>query len=213
MMDEGEVKREAARRLLRARLNNTVAIAFTTTISNHALLISTPLRSFIDDANHNAMSQASADIPHTDLRPPLKVSGYPKLAQYLSKPSDSEHTGSTFKAFRECSTRNILYIEAEMIELIAQQNIFDREDLLGDRDNKRYARSWPLLVRSRDPRHKQRVKHIKKIRRVLKEYRRLWIDSILHKTGSNECILQMKHLSSNRAYFVSRDRLVRSSKA
>ncbi|KAF4627443.1 hypothetical protein G7Y89_g10712 [Cudoniella acicularis] len=60
-------------------------------------------------------------------------SGYPKLAQYLSRSSDTEQTGSTFNAFRECSTRNILYIEAEMLELIEQQNIFDRRDLTGDR--------------------------------------------------------------------------------
>ncbi len=113
-------------------------------------------------------------IPLMDLIPPLKVSGYPKLAQYLSRPSDTEHAGSTFTAFRECSTRNILYLEAEMLELIEQQNAFDKEDLTGDRENKRYPRSWRLLVLSREARHKQRVKLIKKIKRVLKEYRKLF---------------------------------------
>lgn len=105
-----------------------------------------------------------------ELQSLLKVSGYPKLAQYLSKPSDTEHTGSLFNVFRECS-RNLLYLEAEMFELIEQQNDFDREDLRGDRENKRYARSWRLLVHSRDLKHKQRVKNIKKIGRVLREYR------------------------------------------
>jgi hypothetical protein len=98
------------------------------------------------------------------------VHGYPSLAAFIA--SDKDQLTSIYPIFHRSSTRNLLYLEAELAELVARQETFDTQDLCGDFDRKEYTRSWAKLVNSDDPKHKEQLQLIYDIRKKTKEYRR-----------------------------------------
>ena len=113
------------------------------------------------------MQSAEADV---ELGQPEKVfiNGYPSAADFLT--SDPDHSFSIYKCFHRLSSRNLLYLEAELFELQKHQDDLDIEDSHRGLDTLQYFRSWKKLSTSADPRQKQRLDLIKRIRAVLKEY-------------------------------------------
>ena len=97
-----------------------------------------------------------------------KISGFPSVATFIVR--DPDHSFSIYPAFHKLSSRNLLYLEAELWELQREQDIMDIQDArTGDPD---FFRSWKKLSTSREPRQLQRMDLIVRIRAKLKEYRR-----------------------------------------
>lgn len=104
------------------------------------------------------------------------VNGYPSLSSFIA--SDQDQSTYIFRKFKRTTARNLLYLEAELSELEAQQDKYDEEDLRnGDLDTaKRWARSWPefsSLQNSSSPNPYQidRLELVYKMRKLQKEYR------------------------------------------
>jgi len=97
------------------------------------------------------------------------VRGYPPLATFIA--SGQDRSPSIYRSFHELSTRNLLYLEAELSELQLQQQEYDQRDLLASRETKEAARSWRKLCGSTDPEQEKRLKLIRDIWRLMKEYR------------------------------------------
>lgn len=87
-----------------------------------------------------------------------------------SSPAIKDHSTSIYRSYRRLTSRNLLYLEAELFELEKKLDDFDDEDFTGDFDGKQFARSWPKLNSSDDPRCIERLKCIKEIRATVKEY-------------------------------------------
>lgn len=99
-----------------------------------------------------------------------RVNGYPSLAAFIA--SDKDQSTSIYRSFKRSSARNLLYLEAEISELEAQQDTYDDQDLHGDLEAKKCARSWPEFVsRTNDPRQKERLEVVMRMRRLMREYR------------------------------------------
>jgi hypothetical protein len=117
--------------------------------------------------------------PHIEARSARKhraatdyVAGFPSLAAYIS--GDKDKSISIYRAFQRLSSRNLLYLEAELVELETEQDFLDDELLGFEREPQRWAGSWKDLVESRDTdtRAKQRIDLIIRVRHAMKEYRK-----------------------------------------
>jgi len=101
----------------------------------------------------------------------LYVNGYPSLAAFIA--SDKEQSASVYRSYRRLTSRNLLYLEAELFELERQLDEFDEEDLRnGDLTAKQFARDWSTLSTSDDPRCVKRRKLMRRTRAKIKEYRK-----------------------------------------
>ena len=56
------------------------------------------------------------------------INGFPRVADKLA--SDPDKTTSIFRRFDRLSSRNLLFLEAELAELEALQNKYDEDDLI-----------------------------------------------------------------------------------
>jgi len=72
---------------------------------------------------------SSQSIP---LRTPEPIRGLPRVASKIA--SDPDKTTVLFRRFDRLSARNLLYLEAEIAELEAQQVELDRQDFLAAAD-------------------------------------------------------------------------------
>jgi hypothetical protein len=97
-----------------------------------------------------------------------QVHGYPAAAAFIA--SDPDRSLLIYRCFQLLSSRNLLYLEAELLELEKQQDCLDIEDIHGSQDAYQCLRSWKRLVGSEDSRQRQRLDLIKSIRSTLKEY-------------------------------------------
>lgn len=97
------------------------------------------------------------------------INGFPSTASFIA--SDPDHSFSIYPAFHRLSSRNLLYLEAELWELQQEQDVMDIQDSRGDLEELQYFRSWKRLSNSREPRQVQRMEMIGRIRTKLKEYR------------------------------------------
>lgn len=106
-----------------------------------------------------------------EMKQPKKryVNGYPSLAAFIA--SDKDHSTSIYRSYHRVTSRNLLYLEAELFELEKKLDDLDNEDFRGDFTGKQFARSWSKLVSSDNPRCIERVRLIKEIRNTIKEYR------------------------------------------
>ncbi|KAF4634798.1 hypothetical protein G7Y89_g3322 [Cudoniella acicularis] len=100
------------------------------------------------------------------------INGFPSVAELIA--SEPDHSFSMYPAFNRLAARNILYLEAELFELQRLQDEMDARDFRGfqgqpDPDTHQCFRSWRKM--NSDPRQRQRIELIHKIRVVLKEYR------------------------------------------
>lgn len=120
------------------------------------------------DLNDCTMTRLDTDI---EIGQPKRrcVNGYPSLAAFIA--SDKDHSTSVYRSYHRLACRNLLYLEAELFELEKKQDDFDDEDFRGDFDGKEFARSWSKLSSSDDPRCIERIKLVREIRIMVKEYR------------------------------------------
>jgi hypothetical protein len=119
-------------------------------------------------------SQVRCANPGPDLelgQPPRNfINGFPSAAAFIA--SDPDHSFSIYNAFHRLSSRNLLYLEAEILELQKQQDDLDFRDSRRDPDVQQCFRSWTKLRASEDPDQVKRMELIEKIREKLKEYRK-----------------------------------------
>jgi hypothetical protein len=99
------------------------------------------------------------------------INGYPSAADFIA--GDPDGTFSIYNSFHRLSSRNLLYLEAELFELQKRQDDMDIRDSRGDPDTLQCFRSWSKLSSSLDPCQAERVNLIMNIRSKLKEYRKL----------------------------------------
>ena len=96
---------------------------------------------------------------------------YPSFADFIA--SDPEL--SVFKRFNYLSSRNLLYLQSELLDLQTQLQDFDEEDYNGmDGEILLSAKCWETFTarakESQHPREKERMDTIRKIRISMKEY-------------------------------------------
>jgi hypothetical protein len=101
--------------------------------------------------------------------PKITVNGYPTLADFISR--DRDHSASIYRCYHRLTSRNLLYLEAELFELERKQDELDAADLNGDLSATHYVRHWEALSSSDDPRCIERRKLIEEVRTKIKEYR------------------------------------------
>ena len=104
------------------------------------------------------------------------VEGYPSLAAFIA--SDCDKSTSIYRRFDRLSARNLLYLQSELMELEAQQDQLDAEDLRGSLEYKKSARNWQYLRHRASTidnvREKERLRVVKEIREKIKEYSRFY---------------------------------------
>jgi hypothetical protein len=110
----------------------------------------------------------------TDLESRLHhVTGFASLAKFIA--SDRDKTTLIFQRFDELAARNLLYLQSELAELHAQQQRLDAEDVMADMKTKQFARNYADFEKAAgdggDPKQKERMDLVLKIRGTLKEYR------------------------------------------
>ena len=101
------------------------------------------------------------------------VIGYASLASFIA--SDNDKTTVIYRRFNRLSARSILYLQSELAELEARQDIFDKEDLEGSMDDAACARDWNTFTElsRNDGRQKEKMELARQTREVMKEYREL----------------------------------------
>jgi len=100
------------------------------------------------------------------------VNGYPTLAHFIAQ--DKDRSASIYRSYHRLTSRNLLYLEAELFELEKQQDDLDEQDLKGDLSAKEYARDFEILSSSSDSRCEARRELMLRSRAKIKEYRK-WI--------------------------------------
>lgn len=116
----------------------------------------------------------SSDLdPDVELGQPPRdfINGFPSAAAFIA--SDPDHSFFIHNAFHRLSSRNLLYLEAEIFELQRQQDDLDFRDSCRDPDVQQCFRSWAKLKTSVDPEQVERMELIGKIKEKLREYRKL----------------------------------------
>jgi hypothetical protein len=109
--------------------------------------------------------------PDIELQPhPVKAtSGFPVAAQFIA--NDPDQSFAIYPASHHLSARNILYLEAELLELQKQQDDFDTIDVRGslvDPEILQNFKSWKILSTGTEDRQVQRLDLIRRIRATLK---------------------------------------------
>ena len=135
----------------------------------------------ISRMNNFRTPRAQRDIELGQPPPNININGFPSVSTFIA--GDPDHSFSIYPAFHKLSSRNLLYLEAELWELQREQDVMDIQDArTGDPD---FFRSWKKLSTSRDPRQMQRVDLIGRIRSKLKEYRKCF--NLDNRRGDREC--------------------------
>lgn len=102
------------------------------------------------------------------------VKGYPSLAAFIA--SDQDKSTAIYRRFDRLSARNLLYLQSELVELEAQQDTFDAEDLRSttSTEERKSTRDWRILKeKANEPgniREKERLRLVEDIRNKIKEY-------------------------------------------
>jgi hypothetical protein len=118
----------------------------------------------------HVMAQEQSDAETQKSKPRVFVNGYPTIADFVAR--DKERSTSIYRSYHRLTSRNLLYLEAELFELEKRQDELDEEDLRGDLTAKQYARDWSVLSTSNDPRCVERRKLLATSRAKIKEYRK-----------------------------------------
>jgi len=123
---------------------------------------------------NNWKSQARCVNPDSDLElgqaPRDFINGFPSVAAFIAR--DPDHSFSVYNAFHRLSSRNLLYLEAEILELQKEQDDLDFRDSRRDPDVQQCFRSWTRLKSGEDLEQAKRIELVEKIRAKLKEYRK-----------------------------------------
>ena len=119
------------------------------------------------------MAQRQPDIEMQNARKKVIVNGYPSLADFIAK--DKERSTSIYRSYHRLTSRNLLYLEAELFDLEKRQDELDEQDLTGDLTSKQYAIDWSRLSTSDDERCVERRELLTMCRAKIKEYRKYYI--------------------------------------
>lgn len=104
------------------------------------------------------------------------INGFPGAASFIA--CNPEHSFAIYKAFHSLSARNLLHLEAELLELQQEQNDLDKLLALGNPTTLECFRSWKVLKDSNDPQQDRRRKMNQNIQTKIKEYRKYqWLSS------------------------------------
>ena len=95
------------------------------------------------------MAQSQPDVEMQNTKRTI-VNGYPTIADFIAR--DKDRSTSIYRSYHRLTSRNLLYLEAELFELEKKQDEFDGQDLKGDLDAKQYTRDRSVLSMSDDPR-------------------------------------------------------------
>jgi hypothetical protein len=96
-----------------------------------------------------------------------KLEGYAKVAQLMSR----SHELGVVRSFRELNFRNLLYLQAELVQLEAElEKLADADNLSQDQIRECHARHWPLLKSTLTSGHDDQWRKMLQIREKLKEY-------------------------------------------
>ena len=115
------------------------------------------------------MTKANADAEKGWQKPKEYLAGYPDFAAFIS--SDKEL--AIYRAFDTLSSRNILYLQSELLFLQNKLEQFDQHDLQSsNKADKMCAQSWEILTGEGTAHNRERLEVIQKIRTTLETYRR-----------------------------------------
>jgi hypothetical protein len=115
-----------------------------------------------------AQEQSDAETQHS--KPRVFANGYSTIADFVAR--DRERSTSIYRSYHRLTSRNLLYLEAELFELEKRHDELDEEDFRGDLTARQYARDWSVLSTSDDPRCLERRKLLTTSRAKIKEYRK-----------------------------------------
>ena len=98
--------------------------------------------------------------------------GFPSLAAFIA--SDRDKSTAIYRRFDRLSSRNLLYLQSELVELEALQDKYDADDRKLATEEKTSTRNWEVFKnRAKEPgnvREKERMELMLEIRAKLKEY-------------------------------------------
>jgi hypothetical protein len=129
-----------------------------------------------------------------ETHPPF--SGYATFSSFVA--SDPEL--SIFRGFQQLGSRNLLYLQSELLELENQLREFDQDDAQkADLDVMLSSKCWEVCsARAQEqPREAERMEVICRIRKLTKEY--CWCLPILPDTSDNStnlCLCQTRRCYS-----------------
>lgn len=118
-------------------------------------------------------ARADLEASSASIRP---LDGFQSLSEFIA--SDFDHTSLVFERFDKLAARNLLYLQSELSNLQAQQDVLDAEDRSvehGDRVTKECAMNWEAFstaAATRDPKQEKRMELVQKIRKAMTEYRK-----------------------------------------
>ncbi|KAF2084079.1 hypothetical protein K490DRAFT_49917 [Saccharata proteae CBS 121410] len=122
----------------------------------------TPLRD-LEQAQPERGDSGTRDGP----RELPKLAGYPRLAEEMELIPET----FIFRRFGALNARNLLYLQAELVELESQLRKAELADNTSNVSAKRrYARSWVRLKKSHEDGDEVQLKLVRSIRETLKEY-------------------------------------------
>ena len=122
------------------------------------------------------MNQGAGNLVRTK-----PINGFPRVADKIA--SDADKTTTIYRRFDRLSARNLLFLEAELAELEAEQNKYDAFDLIAAdqvvieshcdwRKFERHANETDGNGQRTQPGQAVRMELALKIKEKLKEYRR-----------------------------------------
>ncbi|KAF7512686.1 hypothetical protein GJ744_000253 [Endocarpon pusillum] len=125
------------------------------------------------------------------------INGYPSVAAFIAR--DPDKSTAVYRRFDRLSSRNLLYLQSELVELEAKQDEYDAADLKdNDMRAKQCARSWTDLAQMACERDRERVRMelAQKIRETMKEYRE---NRLCLRTHNSSKVLTDNYLNSGEA--------------
>ena len=110
------------------------------------------------------------------------VKGYPSLAAFIA--SDRDKSTSIYRRFDRLSARNLLYLQSELVELEARQDVYDAEDRDLATHEKASTRNWGIFKEKAQEtgnmREYKRMELVMDIRASIKEYSQSDDSGIIH---------------------------------
>jgi len=98
---------------------------------------------------------------------PSPVPGYPKLAQHIGLYSEC----AIFRRFRTLNSQNLLYLQAELVDLeqeLRRLEAADYESAEGNRSS--YSKDWYWLNNSASEGNSEQLQIVLEVRKKLKDY-------------------------------------------
>lgn len=106
-------------------------------------------------------------LPFNMVDPSGRVKGYPLLASFFSSSPEL----SILRSFREPAMLDLLYLQAEITQLVDKLRAYQKADSESDDESRRkYAKDWYWLSQSAETGSNDQLRIILSLREKLKEY-------------------------------------------